>query len=62
MVWVPATECSAASAANNPADIIQGLHDYEFASGAGSLDFKAVLYNTDGVTIPDIDQVVVNYY
>ena len=61
-VWVAAANCSASSAANTSDDIVQGLHDYEFASGAGSLDFKAVLYNTDGVTIPDIDQVVVNYY
>ena len=61
-VWVAAANCSAASATNTSDDIIQGLHNYEFASGAGSLDFKAVLYNTDGVTIPDIDQVVVNYY
>ena len=61
-VWVAAANCSASSAANTSDDIVQGLHNYEFASGAGSLDFKAVLYNTDGVTIPDIDQVVVNYY
>ena len=61
-VWVAAADCSAASAVNTSDDIVQGLQDYEFASGAGSLDFKAVLYNTDGVTIPDIDQVVVNYY